>query len=136
MTAISDYLEDALLEQLLRNGTSVVIPTVYLALFETPGLTDSSVDPYPTEIVDGTAYMVRPSVAFDAPSSGSAANTDLIQIGPATTPWGDVTHVAIMDSATPTEGNVLFHGVLTSARTVSTDDTFSVAAGSLVVTLT
>jgi hypothetical protein len=135
MSALSDYTENALLNHVLRNQAMTSPTTVYVALF-TADPTDADSG---TEVpdVDGssnaTAYA-RQSAAFDVPSNGATANSADILFPEATADWGTITHVGIYDGNTGTD-NLLFHGQLTSAKTIETGDQFKIAAGDLDVTL-
>lgn len=129
MAAVSDYLENALLNHVFRGdqtGTGLAQPaTVYLALY-TSDPTDANTG---TEVSGGS--YARQATAFDAPSSGSITNTvdeDFTDM-PAVT----VTHVGLLDAATA--GNLLWHGALTSSKSVNTGDTFTVKAGNLTISL-
>jgi hypothetical protein len=127
--AKTHYLEDAILNEVLR-GTNFVPPTaVYVALFTTP--TDK--DGGGTE-VSGGGYARQP-VTFGAPGPGvnghRVANSAEVLFPEATANWGVVTHVAIFDAATG--GNMLYQGAMESSREVKTRDQFRLKAGDLVV---
>lgn len=125
MAALSDYLETALLNAVLRNTAYTSPATVYLALFTT-ATTDAGGG---TEVTGGS--YARQSVAFAAPSAGTSTNSATVSFTgmPATT----VTHAAIMSASTA--GNMLFHGALTASKTVGAGDTLSFAAGDISATL-
>jgi hypothetical protein len=133
MAAFSDYLENALVNHLLR-ATSLTAPSnVYVSL-HTADPTDAGTG---TE-VSGNDYArvtVSTTGQWDAPSNGATANTNAITF-PTPTPsgWGSVSHFAIWDAATT--GNMLFHAALTGGpKTINAGDTVSFAAGALTVTL-
>jgi hypothetical protein len=124
---MSDYLENALINHVLRNTALASPATVYAALFTTdPTDADAGTE------VSGGAYA-RQAVTFDPPINGIAANDADVIYPTATANWGTVTHVGIYDD--PTAGNLLFHGTLGSSKTVELDDTFLFKAGFLQVTL-
>jgi hypothetical protein len=143
MAAMSDFLENKLVDHLLR-GTSYTAPTtLYVALYTSP-TTDAGGG---TEITIGTNNYARASVV----SSGSAwANTQASGTGVSTGTggvtsnssaitfpvpsgsWGTVTNFGILSLATG--GDLLFHGALTVSQTVNTGNTVSFAAGSLQIT--
>lgn len=125
MAALSDYLEAALLNEVLRNTGYTPSATVYLALF-----TNATSDAGGGTEVAGGSYA-RQAVTFAAPSGGSSANSSTVSFTgmPAVT----VTHAAIMDASTV--GNMLFHGALTASKTVGAGDTLSFAAGDIVASL-
>jgi hypothetical protein len=127
MSAISNYLENALINVTLRATSYTAPTTVYVALF----LTD------PTDAGSGTecsgAAYARQSVTFGAPSNGVSTTTADVQFPQAGGSWGTVTHFGIYDALTT--GNLLYHGALTTSKTIDTGDVFKIASGSLTVTL-
>lgn len=127
MAAASDYLENALINAVLRNTAYTSPTTVYAALFTT-ATTDAGGG---TEVSGGS--YARTAVTFGAPTDGSTSNTADVTFPTATGAWGTVTHVAIYDAATA--GNMLFHGALTASKTVNSGDTFKFATGDLTITL-
>lgn len=127
MAAMSDYLEDALVNATLRNTTFTSPANVYVGLFTTDPTDDGS----GTEVSGGS--YAREIGTFGAPSNGSTSNDADIQFNQATDNWGTITHFGIFDALT--SGNLLYHGILTSSKTIETGDVFKFATGSLVVTL-
>ena len=136
MSAASNYLENKVLDHVLR-VTSYSQPSgLWLALFnntstataanlEAGTLTDET-------STSGTAY-VRKAITFNAASGGSAASAATVTFDAATANWGTITHVAVMDAET--SGNVLFYGAVTTSKTIETGDTFQVSAGNLTISL-
>lgn len=140
MAAISDYLEDKLLDHVLRNTAYTPPTTVYVALF-TADPTDAYVVANEVDTtVDDTAYA-RQSVAFDAISGGVTQNTASVTFpavvyGSGAAPY-TATHVGIMDGGTAGAGNLLFHGAIPgSGATRSVGETLTFSAGQLSATLT
>ena len=127
MAEMSNYLEGALINAVLRNTAYTSPTTVYLALY-TSDPTDADAG---TE-VSGNAYA-RQSITFGAPSNGVSTNSAAIEFPQATGSWGTVAYVGIRDASTA--GNLLFHTALDASKTIATGDVFRVAAGSLSVTL-
>jgi hypothetical protein len=127
MAEMSNYLENALVNAVLRNTAYTSPTTVYLALY-TSDPTDADAG---TE-VSGNAYA-RQSITFGAPSNGVSTNSAAIEFPQATGSWGTVAYVGIRDASTA--GNLLFHTALDTSKTIATGDVFRVAAGSLSVTL-
>lgn len=126
MAALSDALENALLNHVLR-ATAYVGPTaVYLALF-TADPTDANTT---AGEVSGGSYG-RKQITFGAPSGGSCSNTN--QMDYTGMPAATVTHLAIYDASTA--GTLLFHGALSASKTVNAGDTFTVNAGGLTCSL-
>ena len=116
MSAASNYLENKVLDHVLR-VTSYTQPSgLWLALFtaNTGDALESGTLTYEVS-TSGTAYA-REAVTFAAASSGSSATNATVTFDAATANWGTVTHVAVMDAAT--SGNVLFWGAVTTAKTI------------------
>jgi hypothetical protein len=141
MTAASDFLENKVLDHVLRYSTApyVAPTTLYLALFvNTSGNAATNLeagtltDEIPT--AGSTAYA-RKAITFAAASGGSSASSATVTFDTATASWGTVTHVAIVDSATRAAGNVLFYGAVTTSKTIDTGDTFQVTSGNLTIAL-
>jgi hypothetical protein len=127
MAAISDFLENALINATLRNTTYTSPSDVYVGLFSTDPTDDGS----GTEISGGS--YARTVATFAAPSNGSSSTNADVQFPQATGVWGTVTHFGIFDALT--SGNLLYHGILTVAKTIETGDVFKIASGNLTVTL-
>ena len=128
MAAISDFLENELIDHVLRNAAYTSPVTVYLALF-----TDDPTDADTGTEVSGGSYA-RQSVAFDAPTNGTTQNSATITFPTATADWGLITHAGIYDAVSV--GNLLFHAKLALSQQVLNTETFSEATGQLVVSLT
>ena len=130
MSAASDYLENKVLDHFLGTASTSAPATVYLALF-TSDPTDAGSG---TEVsTSGTAYS-RQSIAFSSASSGSTSNSADVEFSQATgSGFGTVTHFGIYDASTA--GNLLFHGALTSSKTIDAGDVFKIASGNLSITV-
>jgi hypothetical protein len=130
MSAASDYLENKVLDHFLGTASTSAPATVYLALFTTDP-TDAGSG---TEVsTSGTAYA-RQSIAFSSASSGTTSNSADVEFSQATgSGFGTVTHFGIFDASTA--GNLLFHGALTSSKTIDAGDVFKIASGNLSITV-
>lgn len=127
MTAMSNYLENVLVNATLRGQTYTAPTTVYLALF-TSDPTDAATG---TEVLNG-GYD-RQIITFAMPSNGAASNGADVIFPIASASWGTVTHIAIYDAQTA--GNMLYYGQLTASKTIASGDQLRVAAGDITVTL-
>lgn len=127
MAAMSNYLENALINATLRNTAYSSPSTVYVGLF-TSDPTDAGTG---TE-VSGNAYA-RQAATFGAPSNGASTISSAIEFPQATGSWGTVTHFGILDNLT--SGNLLYHGQLTASKAIDTGDVFKFATSALTVTL-
>ncbi|KHA57124.1 hypothetical protein NM74_07820 [Aeromonas hydrophila] len=134
MSAFTDYLEDKLLRATLC-GEPYTPPTkLYIALFTSPtyDLTGSG------DEVLGNGYA-RIRVTFAVPAQDvdgdyqCVNDTDLRSPSPSTAAWGTITHFAIHDALTG--GNRLYHGPLTTPRTIDVNDLFFIQTGDLKVKL-
>ena len=135
MSEMSDALENALLNEVLRNTGYTPVATVYAALFKSP-VTDANLEANViTNECAGTGYT-RIAATFNAASGGVCTN-QLITfpvVGHATD-WGTITHMAIMDasSGAGTLG-VLVYTTLTAPVTPGLNDQLKFAASDLTVT--
>lgn len=130
MAEFSTYLENKIIDHMLRNQSFSPPSTVYVALFTADnGLEGGTI----TGEVSGGSYA-RQSVTLSAASDGESSNTADIEFPTATADWGTVTHVALMDASTG--GNVLMHSALDASKTVNNGDTFKINAGDLDITVT
>lgn len=127
MTALSNYLENELLDHALGTGAFTAPTNVYLALFTTDP-TDAGSG---TEVA-GSGYS-RQLVTFGAASGGSASNSTEETFTASGGNWGTITHAAIYDAST--SGNLLFHGSLSVSRTINDGESLTFSAGSVVITL-
>ncbi len=127
MSAMSDYLENEILDHILGTG-AFTMPTVYLALFTSdPGEAPGS----PSGEVVGSGYA-RQACAFGAAASGQASNSAQEQFTASGGDWGAITHWALYDAVA--DGNMLVYGALDTSRTINDGDTLQVDAAGLVVT--
>jgi len=129
MAEFSNYLENALINAVLRNTTYTSPATVYVSLYVSdPTDADSG-----TEVsTSGTGYA-RTAVTFGAPSNGVSTNSADVTFPTSTSSWGTVTHIGIHDASTA--GNLLFHSPLDTAKTIDSGDIFKITTGNLSVTL-
>ena len=127
MAEFSNYLENALINAVLRNTSYTSPTTVYVSLYTTdPTDADSGTE------VSGGSYA-RTAVTFGAPSNGVSTNSADVTFPTATASWGTVTHIGIHDAST--SGNLLFHTPLDTAKTIDSGDIFKITTGNLSVTL-
>lgn len=123
MSAMSDYLENEILDHILGTGAYTSPTTVYIGLATVSFADDNS----GTEL-SGSGYA-RQSAAFDAAVSGTADNTAAIEFPAATGSWGTVSHFGVFDAASA--GNLLIHGAFTTAKAIASGDILKISAGDL-----
>jgi hypothetical protein len=126
MSAMSDYLENEILDHILGTGAYTMPSTVYVGL-STGSFND---DNSGTEL-SGSGYA-RQAIAFNAASSGTADNSGAVDFPAATGSWGTVSHFGLFDASTG--GNLLIHGALTASKAVDTGDILRIAAGDMDIT--
>jgi hypothetical protein len=127
MSEMSNYLENGLLNAVLRNTSYTSPTTVYVGLYTSnPGEGNTGTE------VSGNSYA-RKSATFGSPSDGVCTNSASVEFDQATGSWGTISHVGLLDAIT--SGNLLFYTDITTSKTIETGDIFKIAAGSLSVTL-
>ena len=127
MSEFSNYLENALINAVLRNTTYTSPATVYVSLWTT-----DPTDAGSGNEVSGGSYA-RTSVTFASPSNGVTSNSADVTFPQATASWGTVAYIGLNDAST--SGNLLFHTPLDTSKTIDSGDIFKIASGSLTVTL-
>ncbi len=127
MAEMGNYLENALINAVLRNTSYTSPTTTYLALY-TSDPTDADTG---TEISGGS--YARQAITFGAPSNGTSTNSAAVEFPQATADWGIISHVAIRDAVT--SGNLLFHTALDASKTINNGDVFKITTGNLSVQL-
>jgi len=127
MSEFSNYLENALINAVLRNTTYTSPATVYVSLW-----TSDPTDAGSGTEVSGGSYA-RTSVTFGSPSNGVTTNNADVTFPTATASWGTVGWIGINDALT--SGNLLYHTALDTAKAIDSGDIFKIASGNLSVTL-
>ena len=126
MSAMSDYLENEILDHILGTGSYTMPSTVYVGL-----ATGSFGDDASGSELTGNNYS-RVSASFSAASGGTTSNSAAVEFAAATGSWGSVSHFGIFDAAS--SGNLLIHGAFSAAKTIASGDILRIAAGDLDVT--
>lgn len=139
MGAMSDYLENKILDHCLK-GTAFTSPSgVYVGLFKAVTGLEANTIASASEVSGGSYARVKvgggASINFNSASAGATTNANDIEFPVATADWGTITHVAILDSATLGAGNILFWAALPTSKTVYNGDGFKFRAGDMSVTL-
>lgn len=130
MAAFSDYLENKLIDFLLRGQAFAAPATTYVAL-----LTAAPSDAGGGAEVSGGAYarvavtsslanwagtQAAASTVASSGSSGTTSNNATITFPAPTANWGVVTHFAVYDATSG--GNLLFWAPLTTSKTINNGD--------------
>lgn len=145
MAAMSDYLENRIVDHVFRARSFTAPTQLWVALF-TAAPSDSGGG---TEVSGGAYARATPGVNSDtawaatqggtpaAASSGTGgltSNPGTLTFPAPTANWGVITHMAIFDAVTG--GNMLFHGALGTAKTVNNGDPApTITAAGLTITL-
>lgn len=129
MAALSDHAEKLLLDWLMTSGTATRPTAWYVALY-TAAPSDSGGG---TELT-GNGYS-RQSVAFDAATSpgGTTSNSGDVTFTASGGDWGTVTHIGIHDASSG--GQLLWHGAMTTSKTIADGDTLQFSTGNIDLTI-
>jgi len=142
MSAMSDFLENKIIDQLFRGQAAPTTTTLHVGLL-TAAPSDSGGG---TEVTGGSYARVAVtsslanwagtqsagSTVASTGSGGQTSNNAAITFPTPSANWGAVTHFGIYDAATA--GNLLFWGALTISKTINQADTVTFPAASLSIT--
>ena len=128
MSAASDYTENKVLDHDLATAAWTAPTNVYVGLHTSSPADDAS----GTGEVTGGSY-VRKEATFASASGGSASTSATITFDAATANWGTISHIGIYDASSA--GNLLFHGAVTTSKTIESGDTFQISSGNLSISL-
>jgi hypothetical protein len=130
MAALSNHLENKVIDQLFRGQAYTFPTTLYVGLFtaapsDTGGGTEVSGGSYArvsvtASLANWAGTQASGSTTASSGTSGTTSNNIAVTFPSPTANWGSVTHVGIFDAATA--GNLLIHGALTIAKTVNNGD--------------
>ena len=139
MAAMTDYLENKIIDWLLRGQTFTPPATTYVGLF-TVAPTDSTAG---TEVSGGSYARVAVtsslanwagtqaalSTSASSGTGGTTSNNAAITFPTATADWGTVVAFGLFDAST--SGNLLIYANLTASRSVTNGSTAFFAASAL-----
>lgn len=127
MAELSNYLENKLLDHVLRSTSYTSPTTVYVGLYTSdPGDDDTG-----TECTGG-AYA-RQILSVTTATDGIVTSSADVTFPQATDSWGTISHIGLLDAVT--SGNLLMHTPLTTSRTIEAGDVIKIATGSLTASL-
>ena len=124
----TNYLANKLISATVRAVPFTTPVNVYLALFTTDPTKDNAGDE-----VEAESYN-RQKITFNVPVNGVTANANQVDWNTATSDWGNVGWISIMDSASG--GSMLYFKALDNPKQVLSGDQFKIDAGKLNLTLT
>lgn len=137
MSAMSDYLENKMIDFLFRGQSFTPPSTLYLGLF-----TSSESDAGGGTEISGNNYSRMPvtaalstfagtqgvgTTAASSGTSGTTSNNNSITFPTPSANWGTITSWGIFDSASG--GNLLWWGALTISKFLNQGDTVTFPAG-------
>jgi hypothetical protein len=130
MSAMSDYLENKLVDHIFRAQSFSAPATLYVALFtaapsDSGGGTEVSGGSYArvsvtSALANWAGTQSAGSTTASSGTGGATSNNGAITFPSPTANWGTVTHFGIFDAAS--SGNLLFHGALTASKTINSGD--------------
>jgi len=142
MSAMSNFLENKLVDHIFRGQTFALPATIYVGLF----LSDPG-EGTPSGEITGNGYaraQLSPTLAnwagtqgagttaASSGTGGATSNNSVITFPTPSATWGSVAYFAIFDAASG--GNMLIKGPLTGNKTVNQGDTVTFPAGQLQIT--
>jgi hypothetical protein len=144
MAAASNYLENNLIDWLLRGQTFMAPTNTYMGLFtaapsDSGGGTEVSGGSYArvtiaSSLANWAGTQSSGSTTASSGTGGATSNNGAITFPAPTANWGVVTHWGLFDASSA--GNLLFHGALTVSKTINNGDAapaFPAAAFALTV---
>ncbi len=142
MSAMSDFLENKIIDQLFRGQTAPTTTTLYVGLLttapsDTGGGTEASGGSYArvtvtSSLANWAGTQSAGSTIASSGTGGQTSNNAAITFPTPSAGWGTVTHFGIYDAASG--GNLLFWGALTISKTINQADTVTFPAASLSIT--
>lgn len=137
MAAMSDYLENQLIDHIFRTNSFSKPSTLAIGLWNTV-LDDTSTGATFGEVSGGTytRQTLGPDDAAWSAGTGSGITGNLSAISWTCGDgggWGVINTVAILDDTTIGAGNILFYGLVSTPRTINNGDVFTFDIGNLLV---
>jgi hypothetical protein len=127
MAEFSNYLENKLLDHVLRNTSYTSPTTTYVGLYTSnPDEGNTGTE------VSGGSYA-RQALSVTTASGGVVTSSADVTFPQATASWGTISHIGILDALT--SGNLLMYTALTTSKTIDTGDILKITTNSLTVTL-
>lgn len=141
MAAMTDYLENKMIDQIFRAQAFTFPSTLHIGLLtaapsDTGGGTEVSGGAYArvavtNSLANWAGTQGAGTTVASTGATGTTSNNGTITFPTPTAGWGTVTHFAIYDASTG--GNMLFFAALTISKAINIGDTVSFPAGTLSV---
>ena len=125
----TNYLADRLVKATVGTVSYTAPNEVYLGLYTE----DPTKAGFSSNEVEAASYN-RQLVKFSAPKDGVATNDSQVDWNTATSNWGKVGWISVMDA--PSGGFMLYYTALDNAKEILSGDQFKIDAGKLQLTLT
>ena len=127
MAEISNYLENKLLDHVLRNTSYTSPTTVYVGLYTSnPDEGNTGTE------VSGGSYA-RQALSVTTASGGIVTSSADVTFPQATSNWGTISHIGLLDALT--SGNLLMYTALTTSKAIDSGDVLKIASGSLTASI-
>lgn len=130
MAAMTDYLENKLIDHIFRGQAFTAPATLHVALLtaapsDTGGGTEVTGGSYARVAVTGSlanwaGTQAAASTVASSGNTGTTSNNVAVTFPAPTANWGVVTHFAIYDAAIA--GNMLIWGALSTSKTINNGD--------------
>ena len=130
MAALSDYMENKIIDAMLRGQAFPTIATAYVALFtatpaDAAGGTEVTGGSYArvavtSSLANWAGTQSAASTVASSGTSGLTSNNATITFPAPTANWGVVTSIGVFDASTA--GNLLFYSALTASKTINNGD--------------
>ena len=137
MTAMSNYMENKLIDHILRDTAWSAPSSIYVGLVGDYSAANLEAGTITDELTIGSNAYARVSVKGDSnwsagSTSGLTDNENDISFTTATGDWGYVSGLFLSNASTA--GNVILYGALTTPKIIENGDQFVIAAGDLDIT--
>ena len=130
MTALSDYVENGIIDWLLRGQAFTPPATVYVGLLtaapsDAGGGTEVTGGSYArvavtSSLANWAGTQSAGSTVASSGTGGTTSNNGAITFPAPTANWGVVTHIGLYDAASA--GNLIIHTALTTPKTINNGD--------------
>ncbi len=129
--SLTNFAENLIIDHISGRTDIGALPDIFLGLSTTTPAEDSTNVTEPS----GNAYarVDIATTAFAAAAAGTTDNDAAITWPEATGSWGTVTHVVAYSALTG--GNLWWFAALTTSTAIGANDTFSIGAGDLDITI-
>jgi hypothetical protein len=143
MAAMSDYLENKLIDQIFRAQAYTFPTTLYVGLLtaapsDTGGGTEVTGGSYArvavtNSLANWAGTQGATTTVASSGTTGTTSNNAAITFPVPSAGWGTVAYFGIYDASSA--GNLLFYGTLGIAKTINTGDTVTFPISSLSIQL-